>query len=194
MKRVQIFGTKGCRDTRKAERFFKERRIGIHFVDLKTRPASKGELTRFAQDARQISEANELLGDLHYARDLSITVNRRVTVCPSSDGATCNGASWNEGRIVFIDTDGNLTLNGAETVQRVGEDLGDLDLSTAEFGASITFRPSGRAMANIVRDNTGEFVLCDSRGSAHARAVIIDISGRPRTSNVDSGGAPLSCS
>lgn len=46
---VQIFGTKACQDTRKAERWFKERRIKIHVVDLKQRAASKGELRRFAQ-------------------------------------------------------------------------------------------------------------------------------------------------
>ena len=36
-------------DTRKALRFFKERRVKVHFVDLKIRAASKGELTRFVQ-------------------------------------------------------------------------------------------------------------------------------------------------
>lgn len=47
--KVQIFGTKSCQNTRKAERFFKERRIPIHFVDLKQKAASKGELRRFVQ-------------------------------------------------------------------------------------------------------------------------------------------------
>lgn len=46
---VQIFGTRGCSDTRKAERFFKERRVKIHFVDLRQRAASRGELRRFVQ-------------------------------------------------------------------------------------------------------------------------------------------------
>lgn len=46
---VQVFGTKGCADTRKALRFFSERRVRTHFVDLRTRPASKGELKRFVQ-------------------------------------------------------------------------------------------------------------------------------------------------
>jgi Spx/MgsR family transcriptional regulator len=46
---VQIFGTKGCSDTRKALRFFKERRVKTHFVDLKQRAASRGELRRFVQ-------------------------------------------------------------------------------------------------------------------------------------------------
>jgi Spx/MgsR family transcriptional regulator len=46
---VQVFGTKSCFDTRKALRFFKERRVTVHFVDLKQRAASKGELRRFVQ-------------------------------------------------------------------------------------------------------------------------------------------------
>ena len=46
---VQIFGTKKSSDTRKALRFFAERRVKTHFVDLAERAASKGELTRFAQ-------------------------------------------------------------------------------------------------------------------------------------------------
>ena len=39
---VQIFGTKKNADTRKAQRFFAERRIKVHFVDLAERAAGKG--------------------------------------------------------------------------------------------------------------------------------------------------------
>ncbi len=49
MTQVQVFGTKKCPETRKALRFFKERRIRVHFVDLKERAASPGELRRFVQ-------------------------------------------------------------------------------------------------------------------------------------------------
>ena len=48
-KEVQIFGIKKSADTRKALRFFSERRIRTHFVDLNERAASLGELRRFAQ-------------------------------------------------------------------------------------------------------------------------------------------------
>ena len=44
---VQIFGSKNSADTRKALRFFKERRVRVHFVNFKTRGPSKGELRRF---------------------------------------------------------------------------------------------------------------------------------------------------
>jgi arsenate reductase (glutaredoxin) len=46
---VQIFGVKKSAETRKALRFFAERRMKTHFVDLQERAASRGELTRFAQ-------------------------------------------------------------------------------------------------------------------------------------------------
>lgn len=46
---VQIFGVKKSVDTRKALRFFSERRIKSHFVDLTERSAAAGELKRFAQ-------------------------------------------------------------------------------------------------------------------------------------------------
>ena len=46
---VQIFGIRKSPETRKALRFFAERRIKAHFVDLHERAASLGELRRFAQ-------------------------------------------------------------------------------------------------------------------------------------------------
>lgn len=44
-----MFGTRKSAETRKALRFFAERRVKTHFVDLDERPASLGELRRFAQ-------------------------------------------------------------------------------------------------------------------------------------------------
>ena len=46
---IQIFGTKKCQDTRKAERFFKERGIKYQFVDMTEKGMSKGELTAVSQ-------------------------------------------------------------------------------------------------------------------------------------------------
>ena len=46
---IQIFGTKKCNDTKKAERFFKERGIKFQFIDMKENGMSKGEFTSVAQ-------------------------------------------------------------------------------------------------------------------------------------------------
>ena len=46
---IQIFGTKKSADTRKAERFFKERGIKYQFIDLKEKSLSKGEFVSVKQ-------------------------------------------------------------------------------------------------------------------------------------------------
>ena len=45
---VQLFGRKDSRDTQKALRFFKERRIPVTLVDISIKPPAKTELRRFA--------------------------------------------------------------------------------------------------------------------------------------------------
>lgn len=78
---VQIFGTKKSPPTRAALRFFAERRIPVHFVDLTERAASPGELRRFAQkfgiealldrDAKRFEELG--LGAARYAEEAWLT-------------------------------------------------------------------------------------------------------------------------
>ena len=81
---VQVFGVNKSSDTRKALRFFSERRIKTHFVDLKERPASPGELLRFAQkfgvtamidrEAKRFAElglASSRLSDQHWLEKLA---------------------------------------------------------------------------------------------------------------------------
>jgi arsenate reductase (glutaredoxin) len=46
---VQIFGVKNSQATRAAERFFKERGVKLHIVDLKQKPFSAGEIKRFVE-------------------------------------------------------------------------------------------------------------------------------------------------
>jgi arsenate reductase-like glutaredoxin family protein len=81
---VQIFGVHKSADTRKAQRFFAERRIKTHFVDLQERAASPGELKRFAQkfgvtalidrDSKRYAElglASSRLSDQHWLDKLA---------------------------------------------------------------------------------------------------------------------------
>jgi arsenate reductase-like glutaredoxin family protein len=46
---VQLFGYEDSQPTRAALRFFKERRVAIHFVDLRQRSIAPGELRRFTE-------------------------------------------------------------------------------------------------------------------------------------------------
>ncbi|MCR5735011.1 MAG: arsenate reductase family protein [Lachnospiraceae bacterium] len=46
---IQVFGTKKCNDTKKAERFFKERNIKLQFIDMKEKGMSRGEFISVSQ-------------------------------------------------------------------------------------------------------------------------------------------------
>jgi Spx/MgsR family transcriptional regulator len=54
---IQIFGTRKCNDTKKAQRFFKERGINIHFRDLSEKGVSRGEL----ENIRRVFDLDELI-------------------------------------------------------------------------------------------------------------------------------------
>ena len=54
---IQIFGTKKCFDTKKAERFFKERKIKYQFIDISEKSMSKGEMNNVLRTI----EVNDLL-------------------------------------------------------------------------------------------------------------------------------------
>ncbi|MFT8313691.1 MAG: arsenate reductase family protein [Clostridium sp.] len=54
---IQIFGVKKCFDTKKAERYFKERKIKYQFIDLNEKALSKREL----QSVRASVDINELI-------------------------------------------------------------------------------------------------------------------------------------
>lgn len=52
---IQIFGTKKCFDTKKAERYFKERGIKFQSIDLREKGMSKGELTSVCQACKGLA-------------------------------------------------------------------------------------------------------------------------------------------
>lgn len=54
---IQIFGTKKCSDTKKAERFFKERGIQFHYRDLAEKGISKGEL----ESIKKVFDSEDLI-------------------------------------------------------------------------------------------------------------------------------------
>jgi arsenate reductase len=49
MPNIQVFGTDDSQPTRAALRFFRERRIVVHYVDLRKKPIAAGELRRFSE-------------------------------------------------------------------------------------------------------------------------------------------------
>ncbi len=145
------------------------------------------------KNANIINSSNRFLADLHYTRDLAITRNRRVAMCPSTDGATCDSTDWTVGWMVFVDDDGDQTADAGEPVERVAEGLSDLAVDTNQFSAAITYRPNGRAMGASLATEVGAFLVCDDRGSDHARGIIVDFGGRPRVTHLAKMGVTVTC-
>jgi arsenate reductase-like glutaredoxin family protein len=73
---IQIFGLKKCQDTRKAERYFKERAIAYQFVDLTVRGLSKGELAK-VQAAVGLENLIDTAGKEYEKRNLKYIIHNR---------------------------------------------------------------------------------------------------------------------
>jgi arsenate reductase (glutaredoxin) len=67
---LQIFGTRRCADTRQAERFFKERRIPFHLIDISQKGPSLGELRKISQAAGGIEKLIHREGKRYLERGL----------------------------------------------------------------------------------------------------------------------------
>ena len=70
---------------------------------------------------RLTSQANELVVALQSARMDAIRFNRRVIVCKSTNGTSCDtaGGAWSRW-VTYVDTDGNGLLTNANEVLRTG--------------------------------------------------------------------------
>lgn len=69
---IQIFGTKKCFDTKKAERYFKERGVKYQFIDMKEKGMSKGEFNSVKQ---AVGGTDALIDDKCRDKDLLALLN-----------------------------------------------------------------------------------------------------------------------
>lgn len=141
------------------------------------------------RDSQRTAAVNGFVHALFLAKSSALTRNRAVSICRSSDGATCSNqtADWQHGWIVFENTDRDEPpmRDANETVLSVqAEWTGGAITSNRR---SYTFRPHHHGVVN------GTLVFCDHRGPMHARAVIINTAGRPRIATRDSDNRPLRC-
>jgi type IV fimbrial biogenesis protein FimT len=150
-------------------------------------------MNTFVSNSRQTGTVNDFLASMHMARSTAITMNTRVTVCPSSDAQNCEAVSWDEGWIVFTDGDSDQSVDVGETMVSTSAGGDGLSIASAEFGDFLMFRPNGRAMNATLNENSGQFTVCDHRGASHAKVLIVDLSGRPRISDKKMDGSAPGC-
>ena len=146
-----------------------------------------------SMNSKRAGTVNELVAGVHLARNTAITLNARVAICTSSNGQSCEVVDWNEGWIAFHDEDGDQVRDAEETIIGIGSNVDGITIDSSQFPTAFTYRSNGRIMNGTPANNTGEFALCDGRGSEHSKVVILDMSGRPRLSDYRADGTKPSC-
>lgn len=152
--------------------------------------------TDFIRNSRLSSQANDLILTLMYAKSEAVKRGQSAVVCSSSNGTSCAGTTnWEQGWIAYQDADGDGVVDPDEILQvRRGLDGGN---TLRPARPSITFQNTGFSSGN-----NDTFKLCDSRGNASMRAVILNSQGRVRMATdgadadtivEDDSGTNLSC-
>ena len=143
-------------------------------------------LTQMTTSNRLVTQINSIAGSLSVARSESIKRGVSITLCGSTDGATCDTSSWESGWIVFSDADNNAVLNSAtETRLKIVAPFSGgstLRLSESDSTSVIRYRSDGslRDMdGDATRTNKGTFTLCEqSASTTTAKAINLNPLGR----------------
>lgn len=136
------------------------------------------------------SNINRFISSLALARSEAIKRNQRVVVCPSINGTDCdNSGGYDNGWIVFVDTDNNNAHNAGEELIWAGEGMPNnmtLRGTSNGYHSAIPYVPSGR-----VALGSGSVRLCKDNETDRARMVTIISSGRVRLAKHNANGVPL---
>ncbi len=143
--------------------------------------------TTFIQNNRLSSQINTLIGTIHLSRGEAANRRTIITLCGSDNGANCNTSSWENGWIMFTDTNnnGNEVIDGTDQLLLYQEPLiGGNTLRASGFSGTnlgvLQFGSTGFVLA--ASPAPGTFTLCDDRGASFAKAIVVNISGVSRLS------------
>jgi type IV fimbrial biogenesis protein FimT len=122
---------------------------------------------------------NELVSTLLVARSEAVKRSTTVTVCASSDQATCDTSNWESGWIVFADFNADRVVDAGGGTCAVGEDC--ILFTGNAFNGGNTLRSSLFTNSGFVQysaqgtiDSPGTFTVCDSRGTSSAKAANVN--------------------
>ncbi|MAM69622.1 MAG: hypothetical protein CMP91_00570 [Gammaproteobacteria bacterium] len=157
-------------------------------------PSLEDTVSRNARDSIQL----DLMSSLALARSQAVTLSATVSVCHSSNQATCSnttGSDWNQGWLVFsdFDADGVVDSGDGDEILRInvpGSDIVTIELMNSSNGTisneMVQFDDDG-FLANSI--GGAYFKFCGSDNiAANARALWIANTGRASQSIVDADG------
>lgn len=147
-----------------------------------------GDLTR---NSRVTGTVNDLHGSIMLARSEAARAKENVTLCASADpagAALCDGDSFDDGWIVFVDLNGDLERAGTgENVLKVFPPVSNaLDILPINGATYFSFGPNGLGRGDVGgRPALRIAYICDERGNrlaagglSAARALVVTPTGR----------------
>jgi type IV fimbrial biogenesis protein FimT len=130
------------------------------------------------------SASNNFLSHIYLARSEAIKRNGRVVLCKSADGASCaSSGGWEQGWIVFHDTNNNGVIDAGELVIARQQALPAAFKLTGNQNVAkyVSFEPTGSTRLVGGGFQAGTLTLCrQSATSNEARQIILNAVGRPR--------------
>lgn len=144
-------------------------------------------LNQMTTSNRLSTQINTVAGSLAIARSESIKRGTSITLCGSTDGATCDTSSWESGWIIFADADNNAILDStagtSESMLKIVSPFSGgstLRLSQSDSTSVIRFKSEGSLRdLGIDGTNKGTFTLCElSASTTTAKAININPLGR----------------
>ena len=98
-------------------------------------------LNQMTNNNRLVTQINNIAGGLALARSESIKRGRSITLCGSTDGATCDTSNWESGWIIFSDANNNAILESTtDTMLKVA----------TQFSGGSTLRLSRSDSASVI--------------------------------------------
>lgn len=126
---------------------------------------------------RVANAANEIVTALNVGKSEAVRSGEHTVLCKSPDGASCDSsATWNQGWLLFQDSNGNREKEDGERIIRLQQDIEpslEFDFRTGNY---IAFRPNGRTPLN----ENGRFCFRNNHEDANSRTVIITMTGHVR--------------
>lgn len=167
--------------------------LGLTLIELLVVLAVMGVLAAFAvptfvtmiQNNRVANEVNGFVGDLQFARSEAIKEGQPVTICTSTDGATCLGSTnWQSGWIVFANPTGATSPTSAAMVLRRQKTWTSTDTFVASNSVSaFTYSRDGFAVgaAGIITMT----LHTTPANSTATRCVAVNLVGRQQVQTVN---------
>lgn len=136
---------------------------------------------------RIASVTNEMVRALQLTRSEAVTRGQPVTLCntsdPNAETPDCSGGTWIDGWIIFVDSNGDGTIDTGDTITRVGLPSNtDAKITpTAAYTNKVTYRPIGSSIRN------GHFNIAVG---TEQRNIVINVTGRTRVCKPSESNCP----